>query len=195
METTSNAEFSPEIEIAFYEIAQAIDIGDSDAIFDACFALREAIQNEDIGSISRKLIEIAENEAFDPEIVQLIYMNAQQTFLNDLKPLESNDLQLPNTKIMERIYEDMRAHSGDNDKQASVIFKLAEILKEPAKVDMQKMMSCLILESDNTDFEDLLHSCVLYSQDIAIKEFTKKPEATLDLARAPFILSTLIGEA
>ena len=55
----------------------------------------------------------------------------------ELKPLESSDLKVPNTVMLERIYEDMNAHSGDNDKQASVIFKLVEILKEPTKIDMQ----------------------------------------------------------
>lgn len=196
MEANGNTEFSPEIEIAFYEIAEAMNVENSDdALFDACLILRESIQNEEVGTIMRKLIETAENESFDPEILQLIYMNAQQTHLNELKTLESSDLKVPNTVILERIYEDMRTHSGDNDKQAAVIFRLVEILKEPAKIDMQTMMAHLILASENTDFEDLLNACVLRAQDIAIKEFTAQPEAPLELGRSPFILTTLIGEA
>ncbi len=196
METNGNTEFSPEIEIAFYEIAEAMNAEDSDdALFDACLILRESIKDEEIGTITRKLIETAENEAFDTNTIQMIFMHAQQTHLNELKPLESSDLKVPNTVMLERIYEDMNAHSGDNDKQASVIFKLVEILKEPTKIDMQKLMAHLILASENTDFEDLLNFCVLRAQDIAIKEFTAKPEAPLELGRAPFIFTTLIGEA
>ena len=162
METNGNTEFSPEIEIAFYEIAEAMNAEDSDdALFDACLILRESIKDEEIGTITRKLIETAENEAFDTNTIQMIFMHAQQTHLNELKPLESSDLKVPNTVMLERIYEDMNAHSGDNDKQASVIFKLVEILKEPTKIDMQKLMAHLILASENTDFEDLLNFCVL----------------------------------
>ncbi len=195
MEKPDIDDFSAEINLAFYEIAEAINLADNEAIFDACLELRQAIKEEEIGAIINKLIETAEDEAFDPDTILRVFMNAQQAHLNELKTPESDVMKSPDSLTMENIFEDMRAHSGDNDKQALVTLKLAEILKEPEKIDIKKMMEYLIIEGANTDFEDLINSCMLRAQDIVIKELATQPEAPLNLGHARFIMNNIIGEA